>query len=214
MITLREETPNDFRETENVMREAFWNHYSPACTEHFLCHCMRDCSAFIPELSLVATDGQKIVGAVMSLKSYILGDDGNRYEVLSLGPIGVLPDYQRMGIGSRLIARSKEIAKAMGFGAMLLCGDPDYYTRQGFVAAERFGIRNAENCWMDALHACELSSGFLSSARGRYFEDEVYNVDETLAQEYDRSFPVKEVIVGTPMQQRFEMMVARVRAYK
>lgn len=48
-----------------------------------------------------------------------------RYEVLSLGPIGVLPEYQKKGIGGMLLAKTKEIAKRMGFQGILLCGDPE-----------------------------------------------------------------------------------------
>lgn len=213
MIQLRQETPNDYFETENVVREAFWNHYTPACNDHYLIHIMRDCPAFVPELDLVATEGEKIIGSVMCLKSYIEGDDGNRYEVLSLGPIGILPEYQRKGIGGMLIARTKEIAKELGFRGVLLCGDPDYYTHQGFSAAETLGIRNAENMYADALHVCELYVGSLADARGRYFEDEIYNVDENLVLEFDKQFSPKEIVYGTPMQKKFEMMIDRVKPY-
>lgn len=67
----------------------------------------------------------------MCLKSYIDGDDGNRYEVLSLGSPGVLPEYQRKGAGEMLLSDTKEIARALGFRGILLCGDPDYYTMLG-----------------------------------------------------------------------------------
>ena len=216
MIKLRQETPNDYWETENVIREAFWNHYTPACNDHYLIHIMRDCPAFIAELDIVAVDEDenKIVGASMCLKSYIRGDDGNEYEVLSLGPIGVLPAYQGRGIGGMLIKRTKEIAGGLGCRGILLCGDPDYYTRQGFAAAEKYGIRNAENMYADALHACELYEGALAGVRGCYFEDEIYNVDEDTVREFDKQFPEKAVICGTPMQKKFEMMVERVRPYQ
>lgn len=174
---------------------------------------MRDCPAFVPELDLVAVDGGKIVGNVMCLKSYISGDDGERYEVLSLGPIGVLPEYQKKGIGGKMIARTKEIAREMGFRGILLCGDPDYYTRQGFVTAETYGIRNAENMYADALHACELYEGAFAQAAGIYYEDEIYNVDELLVKEFDKLFPAKEEIQGIKMQKKFEIMLEKVRSY-
>ena len=214
MIELRLEKSNDYFETENVIREAFWNHYTPACTDHYLIHIMRDCPSFISELDIVAVDENKIVGASMCLKSWIRGDDGTKYEVLSLGPIGVLPEYQGKGIGGMMIARTKEIAKELGFRGILLCGDPDYYTRQGFIAAEKYGIRNAENMYADALHACELYEGAFSGVHGCYFEDEIYNVDEEKAMEFDKQFPEKAVIYGTAMQKKFEMMVERVRPYE
>ena len=214
MIQLRQETEQDYFETENLIREAFWNHYTPGCSDHYLVHIMRDCPAFVPELDLVAVGGEKIVGNVMCLKSYISGDDGERYEVLSLGPIGVLPEYQKKGIGGKMIARTKKIAREMGFRGILLCGDPDYYTRQGFVAAETYGIRNAENMYADALHACELYEGAFAQAAGIYYEDEIYNVDELLVIEFDKLFPVKEEIQGIKMQKKFEIMLEKVRSYR
>ena len=83
----------------------------------------------MPELDIVAEHNNKIVGNVVCLKSFIMADDGNQYEVLSLGPISVLPEYQQQGIGGRMIALTKKLASEMGFRAILLCGDPDYYLR-------------------------------------------------------------------------------------
>lgn len=42
---------------------------------------------------------------------------------------------------------------------------PDYYLRQGFVPAERYGIRNSENMYADVLQACELYGGVLKGRR-------------------------------------------------
>lgn len=214
MIELRLEKPSDYFETENVIREAFWNHYTPACNDHYLIHIMRDCPAFVDELDIVAIEGDKIVGASMCLRSNIRGDDGTEYEVLSLGPIGVLPEYQGKGIGGMMIARTKEVAKKLGFRGILLCGDPDYYTRQGFSAAEKYGIRNAENVYADALHACELYEGAFHDVHGCYYEDEIYNVNEERVREFDKQFPKKDVIYGTAMQKKFEIMIERVKPYQ
>lgn len=94
-IKLRIEQSSDYHETENITREAFWNHYSPGCDEHYLLHIMRNHPKFVPELDIVAEHNNKIVGNVVCLKSFIMADDGNQYEVLSLGPISVLPEYQQ-----------------------------------------------------------------------------------------------------------------------
>lgn len=206
-IKLRTEQPADYRETENVTREAFWNHFSPGCNEHYLLHVMRDSLAFVPELDLVAEHDGRIVGNVVCMKAAIHGDDGVKYEVLSLGPISVLPEYQRKGIGGRLIGRTRELAREMGFRAVLLCGDPDYYLYQGFVPAELLGIRTADDMYAMALHVCELYEGALSGVRGRYVEDSVYEVDETAAEVFDRDFPAKEKVRGTASQARFDEIV-------
>jgi len=98
-IKLRLEQPSDYNETENLTREAFWNHYSPGCDEHYLLHIMRHCPTFVPELDIVAEADGKIVGNAVYVKAVIKVDNGNQYEVLSLEPISVLPEYQHKGIG-------------------------------------------------------------------------------------------------------------------
>lgn len=210
-IHLRLEQLSDYRETENVVREAFWNHFSPGCDEHYLLHIMRDSPVFVPELNVVAVVDDKIVGNIVYVKSIIQADNGNEYEVLSLGPIAVLPEYQSKGIGGRMIEYTRQLAREMGFRAILLCGDPDYYLRQGFVPAETLGIRTGENMYATTLHVCELYEGALAEAKGRYFEDPIYEIDEAAAIEFDKNFPLKEKITGTPSQKRFDEIVVMQR---
>lgn len=205
-VELRREEEKDYFETENVIRNAFWNHFVPACDEHYLLHIMRDSPEFIPELDIVATYEGKIVGSIAYLKSYIISDDGNKYEVITLGPIGVLPEYQRKGIGGKLIYYSKKIAHDMGFRAIVLFGDPDYYTRNGFVSAESKGIRATDNMYHEAMHVCELYEGALKEIKGKYIENCIYKIDEKKAKEYDAKFPKKEIVTGTPSQERFNII--------
>lgn len=209
-LVIRREQPADYATVEQVVREAFWNVYTPACTEHYLLHIMRDHPAFVPELDMLALVGEKIAGSVVYMRSFILACNGIRYETLTLGPIAVLPEYQRQGVGRSLISQSRELARRMGFRAILLCGDPDYYLGQGFVPAETYGICNSEGLYMEGLHACELYEGALADAGGRYHEEDIYNVDEAAAQAFDRQFPPKEIVVGTPSQRRFAEVVASV----
>lgn len=46
--TIRLEKPEDYRKTENLTREAFWNVYKPGCLEHYVLHCYRDRDDFVP----------------------------------------------------------------------------------------------------------------------------------------------------------------------
>lgn len=207
-IKLRPETPADYREAENVTREAFWNHYSPGCNEHYLLHVMRGSPAFVPELDFVAELDGRIVGHVAYTKAFVEGDDGRRHEVLCLGPVSVLPEFQRRGIGGRLIERTREAARDMGFRAVLLYGDPDYYLYQGFVPAELLGIRTADNMYAMALHVCELYDGALSGVAGRFVEDAIFDIDEAAAGVFDREFPPKEKVAGVGAQKRFEEIAA------
>ncbi len=203
-LTLRLERPSDHRETENVTREAFWSHYTPGCMEHYLLNRMRDYPDFVPGLDVVALLGDKIVGNIIYAKAHVQTADGNRHEVLSLGPISVLPEYQHRGIGKRLIEYTKRRAGELGYRAILLYGDPDYYGRRGFRPAEELGIRTADNMYAAALQVCELYENALSGMEGRYFEGAIYEIDEAAALEFDKGFPPKERISGTSTQKRFE----------
>ena len=133
-LIIRAERPGDWAEAERVTREAFWNCYCPGCCEHYLLHTMRDCSAFVPELSLVALDGEKIVGHVAQIKGEIMGDDGVRRQVLTLGPISVLPEYQRQGVGSRLLAASREAGQGAGLSGNSAAGGPGLLRPPGLPA--------------------------------------------------------------------------------
>lgn len=207
-MELRTARPADYAETENVTREAFWNHYAPGCNEHYLLHIMRGSSSFIPELDVVAVLNGGIAGSSVCAKSIIRTDNGRECAVVTLGPISVLPECQRRGIGRRMLEYARARAREMGFRAILLYGDPDYYSRHGFMPAELWGIRTADDMYAAALQVCELQEGALSGMEGRYLEAAIYNIDEKRTAEFDRHFPVKEKVAGTPSQQRFEELVA------
>lgn len=169
---------------------------------------MRGSPSFIPELDVVAVHGGRIVGNIVYAKSVIRTDGGKECEVLGMGPISVLPEYQRRGIGRQMIEHTKMKAREMGFRAILLYGDPDYYSRHGFVAAETLGIRTADDMYAAALQVCELQEEALSGMKGRYVEAAVYDLDEKCAAEFDLHFPAKEMVSGTPSQKRFEKIAA------
>ena len=93
-LKLRHAAPADYRQTEWITREAFWNQYAPGCVEHYLLHIMRGSPAFVHELDLAAFLGEELVGSVAFVRGTIQGDDGRDHPVLTLGPISVLPRHQ------------------------------------------------------------------------------------------------------------------------
>lgn len=206
-LILRRETPPDYKTVENVTREAFWNHHGPGCEEHYLMHIMRDADAFIPELDFVAEVDGEIVGNIVYTKAKIVDDQEVPYEVLSFGPISVLPAYQGKGIGGELIEHTKWLAKEMGYKAILIYGDPEYYKKFGFVQAEQYDIRTPDNYYAVPLQACVLHPGALSNITGRFFEDETFHFDEEAVKEFDQAFPEKALEEGLPSQIRFGELV-------
>ena len=77
-MNIRLETPKDYCEVENLTREAFWNVYRPGCTEHYVLNQFRSNPDFIPELDLVMTEDERIIGHVMFSKAELVLDDGTR----------------------------------------------------------------------------------------------------------------------------------------
>lgn len=145
-LILRPEREEDQKIVENVTREAFWNHHGPGCNEHYLLHVMRQCDAFIPELNYIAEVQGDIVGNIVYTHSKILGDSGKTFSVISFGPISVLPSHQGKGIGKALIEKTKIIARSLGYQAILIYGDPEYYKKVGFKGAEAYGIGTPAPC--------------------------------------------------------------------
>ena len=61
--------------------------------------------------------------------------DGRDYRAVGLGPVAVLPPFQRAGIGGELIRGALAIAEASGEALVFVLGEPEYYNRFGFSAA-------------------------------------------------------------------------------
>ena len=80
---------------EHLIREAFWNQNLPGCDEHYLLHKMRDHEDFIPELDLVLELNGELVGSIVYTKATLVDEQRQKKEILSFGPVGILPQYQR-----------------------------------------------------------------------------------------------------------------------
>jgi predicted N-acetyltransferase YhbS len=193
-ITIRLEKESDFRETENITREAFWDLYKPGCDEHFLVHKIRNTSAFVKELDFVAVYENKIIGNIIYSRAKVINDNKNKteHEVLCMGPLTVLPPCQKKGTGSQLMKYSLNQAKKMGFKAVVIFGNPDYYKRFGFKNASFYNIKTSDGQNFDAFMALELSENSLKGIEGRFHEDPVFNMNQTELEEYEKGFPFRE----------------------
>jgi len=192
-IDLRLEEEKDYRTVEELTREAFWNVYQPGCDEHFILHNIRNTPNFIKELDFVAELDGKIVGNIIYMKAKVISDAGKEEEVISFGPVSVLPAYQGQGIGNLLISQTMELAKQLGYKAVVIYGNPAYYHRFGFENAEKYGISTAEGKNFEEFMAKELAAGNLNEVSGKLFLDELFfNIDKDKLERYDSTFPPKE----------------------
>ena len=63
------------------------------------------------------------------------------YEELALAPLGILPEYQKQGIGTKLIEQGHKIAKKLGYHYSIVLGSEKYYTKFGYIPASQYGIK-------------------------------------------------------------------------
>jgi len=190
-ITLRPEEEKDFSIVENLTREAFWNVYCPGADEHFLVHSLRKTDVFIKELDFVALSNDKITGNIMYAESIIKNND-LEYTVLTFGPVSVLPECQNKGIGGKLINHTIKLSKEMGYKAIIIYGDPEYYKRFGFKESKEYKITNKDKKFPAALLVLELYPDALNGIEGIFDEGKAYEIDKNEAEEFDKKFIAKE----------------------
>lgn len=192
---IRLERKEEQREVENLVREAFWNVYRPGCLEHYVLNQLRDDAAFVPELDFVMEKDGVLIGQIMFMRAEIKADDGSNIPIMTMGPIGILPEYKRKGYGKLLLDYSLEAAKKLGCGAVCLEGNIDFYGKSGFSFASKYGIRyqglpDGEDAWFFLCK--ELIPGYLHGVTGEYTAPIGYFVDEEEAEKFDQTFPYKE----------------------
>lgn len=190
-ITL--ERKENYREVENLTREAFWNVYRPGCSEHLVLHKLRDAKSFINELDYVVIEDNKIIANIVYTKMY--NEKGEMLnDVIAFGPVSVHPDYQRKGIGKKLIKLSLERAKELGYKAVLITGDDKFYKSLGFEAAYKYGITLKGMSIEDKIEffmAMELEKGYLEKCSGVYDFDKEFNVTDEELEKFELEFPKK-----------------------
>jgi len=192
---IRLERKEEYRETENLIRESFWNVYRPGCLEHYVLNQLRNDPAFVPELDFVMEKDGVLIGQNMFMRAVIRGDDGREIPILTMGPICISPELKRQGYGKALLDYSLEKAAKMGFGALCVEGNIDFYGKSGFTYASKFGIRyhglpEGEDA---SFFLCrELIPGYLEGITGEYATPQGYFVDEQACEEFDKEFSYKE----------------------
>ena len=188
---IRLERSEEHRDVENLVREAFWNVYRPGCSEHYVIHVLRDDPAFVKELDFVMEQNGRLIGQNVFMKTVIQADDGRVIPVLTMGPIGILPELKRQGYGKALLDYSLEKATELGFGAVLFEGNIDFYGKSGFDYADRFGIRYhdlPEDADASFFLGKELVPGYLDGVTGVYQTPQGYYVDDADVDAFDKAF--------------------------
>lgn len=152
MLEIRQENVNDYEQVYNVIKTAFEKAKHSDGNEQDLVVELRKSNSFIPELSLVAVNENKIIGYILFTKVKI-GDNTE----LALAPLAVLPEYQKKGVGTKLIKEGHKIAKQLNYNYSIVLGSNKYYPKLGYISASKYNIKAPFNVEDDYFMAIKLN---------------------------------------------------------
>lgn len=208
-IKIRNELPSDYRKVEEITREAFWNLYCPGSNEHLIVHNLRNHEDFIKELTFVIEVDGEIIGSIHYSKSKIISKDGTEYGTITFGPVSILPKLHRKGYGRALIEHSIQVAKSLGYKAIIIGGYPYHYETYGFVGAKKYSIALPDGNFYTGIMALPLYETALDGVSGMICFSHALETDETMLDAFDKEFPYKEKKVQDS-QSQFEIAVSQI----
>lgn len=191
-VRLRPESEADHEAVERLTRLAFWNLYRPGCDEHFLVHVLRrhpDCRS---DLNTVAETDGRVIGHILYMRSQLVAMDDVVLDTLTFGPLSVLPEFQRRGVGKALLAHTIDRAKAEGCPAIVIFGNPGNYVSSGFRGCKAYGVGVEGGRHPTALLVHALRPEALAGRTWTFCENPAYQLDRAEAEAFDLRFPPLE----------------------
>ena len=169
MLTIRRQTPEDAAAIRHVNEDAFGSTVEADLVEKL--H-----SRQVFTLSLIATCEERVVGHIL-FSPVTIESESLSFAAVGIGPMAVLPDYQRRGIGSQLVRAGLGECERLGHEIVVVLGHPDYYPRFGFVPASTYGIKCEYEVPDETFMVLELSKGALAGRSGTVkYQPEFRNV--------------------------------------
>jgi len=126
-MIIRDEQESDIEVIFKITQAAFADHPYSNQTEQFIVNALRAAKALA--VSLVAEIDGKVIGHI-AFSPVTISDGSQNWH--GLGPVSVLPAFQRKGTGKSLIKEGLDLLKTLGAQGCVLVGDPGYYERFGF----------------------------------------------------------------------------------
>ena len=204
-IIIRREEQKDYDLVEKLTRQAFYNLYVEGCVEHYLVHIMREHEDFIPELDFVLERNGHVIGNIMYTKAKLVDENGIEKEILTFGPVSILPDYQRMGYGKMLMEHSFQAAMQLGYDVIVIFGSPSNYVSRGFKSCKKYGVCVENGKYPAAMMVKELCPHVLDDHKWIYHDSPVMAISEEEAERYDATLePMEKKYL--PSQDEFYIM--------
>lgn len=160
-INIRTESPEDYPHVYNLNTKAFGRGQEAQLVDR-----LRTTDSFVQELSLVATSEDRVVGYILFTKINIINGEG-KHRSLALAPMSVDPDFQKQGIGIKLVKHGLQRAKELGYTSVLVLGHEQFYPRFGFEPTIKWDIKAPLNIPESSFMGLELEEGALHGVSGR-----------------------------------------------
>jgi len=170
-VVIRPEAADDRAAIRLVNEQAFGR-----LDEADIVDALRDDPWFVPELSLVAELNGSIVGHALFCEVEI--SEECRWTLLSLGPVAVLPELQRRGIGSQLIRAGLARAVELEYYGVVILGHPEYYRRFGFEPTDDTDIRFPGDVPPGCFMAMPLVEDGLEGVAGRVTYPKAFGIED------------------------------------
>jgi putative acetyltransferase len=158
LINIREERPEDIATIRRINIKAFGRPL-----EANLVEMLRTNDGIL--LSLVATYGGQVAGHIL-YSPVTAGSGEKKIAGAGLGPMAVLPEYQRRGVGGKLIEFGITRLKQSGCPFLVVLGHVDYYPRFGFRPASDYGLKCEWRVPDNAFMALALDESKIRGASG------------------------------------------------
>lgn len=191
-VKIRQEKEKDYEKVEEITRRAFWNLYVPGCTEHYVAHVIRSHEDFIADLDLVIETEDEIIGSIMYTKARLIDETGKTRDILTFGPVSILPERQRKGYGKMLMEYSFEKAAGLGYDAIVIFGNPGNYVNLGFKSCKRYNVCLEDGTFPAAMLVKELEPGAFDGRKWMYYQSPAFEINEKAAQEFDEGLEKME----------------------
>ena len=159
-VTIETETEGDYEQITRLHTLAFDGDGEARLVEK-----LRRTPAYIRELSLVARYRNAVIGHIL-LYPVKIASLRKKSVSLALAPVSVLPKFQNMKVGSRLVKQGLERARRRGYKSVIVIGHSEYYPRFGFQKASKYGISAPFDIAESSFFAIELEKGALKYCSG------------------------------------------------
>jgi predicted N-acetyltransferase YhbS len=153
---------------------------------------MRSHQDFLPQLDLVIEADNQIIGNIMYTKAKLKDESGEEKEILTFGPVSIMPECQRTGYGKMLMEHSFEQAVALGYDVIVIFGNPNNYVGRGFKSCKKYNICLENETYPAAMMVKELNPHALDGRKWVYYDSPVMQIDEQEAARFDESLEKME----------------------